>query len=136
MLESSACRGTVVIISCYHRIVNKNITREENIMASVASIVANLNTTRRDAHVGDGVTFIYWSDRPVGTVVRVETPNRCVVQEDRVVADETGAHAVSITPDPDAPETTLVRTRKGWKVKGEPIRVVMGKRDYYYDIGF
>ena len=102
----------------------------------MTSIIANPKTVTLNAHVGDGVTFLYWSDRTVGTVVRVETPNRCVVQEDRIVTDETGAHAVSITPDPDAPETTLLRTKRGWKVKGEPIRVIMGERDYYYDIGF
>ena len=104
------------------------------------SVINSLATRPRakypDAHVGDGVTFIYWSDRTVGTVVRVETPNRCVVKDDIVVTADDGIHAKTITRDPDAPETTLLRTKKGWKVKGEPIRVLMGVRDYYYDIGF
>lgn len=93
-------------------------------------------TKHPDAHVGDGVTFIYWSDRTVGTVVRVETLNRCVVKDDAVVLDEDGIHAKTITRNPDAPEIILLRTKKGWKVKGEPTRVLMGCRDYYYDRDF
>jgi hypothetical protein len=102
---------------------------------SVVNMLASQSRKAPDAHVGDGVTFIYWSDRNCGTVEKILTPNRCVVRRDAVQWNADGTARV-VARDVEGVQSTLIRTKRGWKVMGESTRVQMGVRDPYTDPNF
>lgn len=86
-------------------------------------------------NIGDGVTFICGSDRTVGTVIDILSPCRIVAQDDDVIQDGNG-YAKTITRNENNPVRTLIKGRKGWKVLNQPQRVIVGVRDFYYDLSF
>lgn len=107
-----------------------------------------------DPKVGDGVTICHWTDRSVGTIVSVITPDHIVYTEDDTVADKSkgelpmGHQEWINTPRPEGMRVHALRHKNGkWyiarvgangrytvSVKSTPVAI--GRRDYYHDWSF
>lgn len=120
------------------------------------SLINNLMDAGRQAEptVGEGVTFLHWSDRSPATIVSVsrfgpkaqkagQVKSFEVVPDDyRVVSGSThdGSAQYEITPTPEekwaGKRKILVKaTAKGWTSAGGTA-VAVGYRDAYYDPTF
>jgi len=96
--------------------------------------------------VGDGATFLFWSDRHAGTVVEVRDGGRTVtVQEDTATrVDSNGmsdAQRYEFTRNLDGRKQTFTLRKNGrYVAKGQGMRngttVRLGTRDHYYDYSF
>ncbi len=94
--------------------------------------------------VGDGATFLHWSDRSPGTITAVKG-NSVWIRGDhyKVVSGSTmdGSAQYEFSPDEDAPSVEYTKRRNGQYVrKGQPMkngsRVALGYRDAYHDPSF
>lgn len=93
--------------------------------------------------VGMGATELMWSDRHAYTIVRVFSPTKIWVQQDKAIVVKGSIHDGSAVyvfeEDPSRPEK-LVTFRKdgkwheGGTIKGTPFAI--GYRDEYYDPTF
>lgn len=91
--------------------------------------------------VGVGATIYMYSDRIACTVVEVKSKCRAIIQRDKAIrTDKTGAYS-------ENQEYRFERNINGmlyeiycrngiWRVKDSKERVVIGKRDEYYDYSF
>lgn len=94
-----------------------------------------------EIRVGVGATIYMYSDRIACTVVEVKSKCRAIIQRDKVIrTDKTGAYS-------ENQEYRFERNINGmlyeiycrngiWRVKDSKERVVIGKRDEYYDYTF
>lgn len=112
---------------------------------SLINLLQQSNTKTAEVKVGDGATFLHWSDRTPGTVsevvnfksgARQGTPRRIAVRPDKyeVVSgsQRDGSAKYEITPDPEAPVLWFTLGKRGWVgVKGGRLRV--GDREVWYD---
>lgn len=103
----------------------------------------------KEPEVGDGVTFLYWSDRKPGTIVEVErfkTGQRAgqvkavvVVGDKAIRTDNNGrsdAQSYRFETVWDGPRTRVTVRKDGkWKTEGGT-RVLIGERDAYHDYSF
>lgn len=103
----------------------------------------------KEPEVGDGVTFVYWSDRKAGTVVEVErfkTGQRAgqvkavLVTDDKAIrTDSNGmsdAQSYRFETVWDGPRVRATIRKDGkWRTEGGT-RVLIGERDAYYDYSF
>jgi hypothetical protein len=115
---------------------------------SFINVIQQSNTKTAEVKVGDGVTFLHWSDRTPGTVAEVincksgpkkDTPRKIGVRPDdyKVISGSPhdGSAKYEITENPDAPITWFLLTPRGWKGEhGGYLRV--GDRDVYQDPSF
>lgn len=113
----------------------------------INGLYANSNNSKTP-EVGDGVTFLYWSDRKPGTVVEVVRfksgarkgeVKGIKVQEDHVElisgSQHTGDEKYEITPDTNAPVLTYnLRGGKYIQVGSDGMKLVLGGRDYHQDM--
>ena len=110
--------------------------------------INNLINSSATPVVGEGVTFLLWTDRKPGTVTEVvyyksgakKGQLRMVrVQEDHVVHlgydPSLGYDEVMYERDTEAPVQEYRVTDRGWTDKFGG-RLVTGHRDYYYDPHF
>ena len=91
--------------------------------------------------VGAGATIYMYSDRVACTVIEVKSKCKAVIQRDKAIRiDKTGAYS-------ESQEYKFERNMNGmkyeiycrngiWRVKDSKERVVIGKRDEYYDYTF
>lgn len=95
--------------------------------------------------VGDGATFLHWSDRSPGTVVEVVSSKEIVVQADnyKLVNGSTLSESQNyeFSPNPDGAKRTFTLRKNGrWVSKGSGMKsgstVAVGFRDAYYDPTF
>ena|SRR5688572_14611740 len=89
--------------------------------------------------VGMGVTILSWTDRDAGTITWVSASGKSFrFREDKATrSDSNGmseSQSYAYEPDPNAPERTARKTKKGWRDKGQ--KVVIGYRDAYHDYSF
>ncbi len=99
--------------------------------------------------VGDGATILGWTDRRAATVVSFErnakgTKNRVGIVEDN--AKRTDSNGLSelqtyeFSPGTGSPSYFTLRKNGKWVREGESInggqRIIIGKRDHYYDFSF
>lgn len=99
-----------------------------------------------EPEVGMGATILGWTDRYAATIVEVKNNGKTVViQEDNARRiDSNGMsenQTYEHTPNTDAPRKTYTLRKSGQYVKqGEPIqgggRILIGRRDHYYDFSF
>ncbi len=91
--------------------------------------------------VGMGVTFLGWTDRHAGTIVKILSPTRIQVQQDLATrTDSNGmseAQTYEFAPNPSAPvQTFSLRKDGGYKKVGGTSQLLIGKRSEYYDYSF
>jgi hypothetical protein len=91
--------------------------------------------------VGDGATLTFYSDREAGTVVKVCTPRKVVVQIDKATrTDQNGmSESQDYTYAPDLNGrlyTFTLRKNGGWRESKGSTGVRFGVRDKYYDFNF
>lgn len=95
--------------------------------------------------VGMGVTFLYWTDRRPGTIIKVISDREIVVQGDNYErTDSNGmsdAQSYRYWPNPNAGESIYTLRKNGsWVKKGDPMkngaRIAVGNREMYYDFSF
>jgi hypothetical protein len=102
-----------------------------------------------DVKIGDGVTFLHWTDRDPGTVAEIVTFKTGAragqikaigVRADNYVitsgSEYDGSAQYEITPDPDARVIYATLRKNGkFETKGGT-RVAVGYRDRHYDPSF
>ena len=88
--------------------------------------------------IGMGATKLSWSDRDPYTIVEIISKNKIVVQADEAenIGDVCYDQQWKITPNPNGHKTTLIQTKKGWKVLGGCTRFIIGRREKYFDYEF
>jgi hypothetical protein len=115
---------------------------------SLTNLIAD-GRQSKEPEVGDGVTFVYWSDRKPGTVVEVERfktgpqagqVKAVLVTDDKAIrTDSNGmsdAQSYRFETVWDGPRTRATLRKDGkWKTKGGT-RVLIGERDAYHDYSF
>jgi len=107
------------------------------------SLINNLmsNTSQVTPEVGMGVTFLYYTDRSAGTIVRVISDRKIVVKADRAIrTDKNGMSDCQnyiFEVAEDANEIVVTKRKNGkWQVsKGGPV-VSLGHRSHYHDYSF
>jgi len=107
--------------------------------------------------VGDGATILHYTDRDACTVVKVCTPRKILIQEDKhkllngfesgepdaltftpggFCGHTSGTQRWEHTPDPDAPVRTVTLRKDGeWRLSGLGNTVVEG-RSHFHDYNF
>jgi hypothetical protein len=116
---------------------------------SLINVLQQSNTKTAEVKVGDGVTFLHWSDRSPGTVAEIQnfksgpkagTPRRIGVRADdyKVIKGSVhdGSAVYEITPNPEARVSWFLLTKKGWKREGGSTFLRVGERDVYSDPTF
>jgi hypothetical protein len=91
--------------------------------------------------VGDGATLTFYSDREAGTVIKVLTPRKVVVQIDKATrTDKNGmseSQEYSYLPDPlGAIHVFTLRKTGRWIESKGSTGVRFGERDKYHDFSF
>jgi hypothetical protein len=119
--------------------------REELIMPKIkvfGNLMNRIAESGKDPvpKVGDGLTIMMHSDRHPGTVTYVSKNGGIIkFREDKVKiikgSQQDGSAEYEIAPDPTAPERVARRNRYG-QYKSEGSRIVIGKREEYYDPSF
>ncbi|WP_128378525.1 hypothetical protein [Streptomyces cavernae] len=116
---------------------------------SLVNVLQQTNTKTATVKVGDGVTFLRWSDRSPGTVAEVQTfksgpkagtPRRIGVRADnyKIVSgsQQGGSARYEITQDPEARVFWYRLTKKGWKREGGSTFLHVGTREVWCDPTF
>jgi hypothetical protein len=90
--------------------------------------------------VGEGCTFLHWTDRSAGTVVKVSPSGKTAwVRADKAIRTDT--HGMSDSQSyryeaiPDAPLTAVRLGKRGWRTSGGTT-VAFGYRRAYHDYSF
>ena len=95
--------------------------------------------------VGEGVTELMWSDRHAFTIIRVESPRRIVVQQDKAArTDHNGmseSQDYSFAPNPEGATAILTLRKNGrWIRNGTPAKGgtcwLVGTHREYHDFSF
>ena len=84
--------------------------------------------------VGMGATELMWSDRYPYTIIKVLGKARIMVQEDKYVELPNGNEVFE--RDPEGEIKTLVKTTRGWKIRGQKTYFRLNMRSYYIDPSF
>lgn len=91
--------------------------------------------------VGEGATLLFYSDREAGTVIKVLTPRKVVVQID--IATRTDKNGMSetqeytYTPNPLGKQHVFTLRKSGrWIESKGTTGVRFGERDAYYDFSY
>lgn len=125
-------------------------------MSNTNNLVSNIKhgmVNRPDPAVGLGVTICIGSDRYVGTIKRIMSPDLFVFTRDDVKAAPKNAgmgHQDWVyTPQPDGDECFAKRGKDGrwyeahktpkgnWSIsKRQSPPILVGEKDYYYDWSF
>lgn len=107
------------------------------------SLVNHLSGGQTKApEVGDGVTFLYWTDRKPGTIIEVSKSGRVItVQEDTATRiDSNGmsdAQSYEYSPNPEGAVSKYSKRKDGrWKAVGGTSEIAVGYRDKYHDYSF
>ena len=91
--------------------------------------------------VGMGVTFLYYSDRAAGTVVKVCSDRKILVKPDRAIRTDNNGMSESqsylFEVIEDAKPIAVTKRKDGsWRVSKEGTGVAIGYRSYYHDFSF
>ena len=94
-----------------------------------------------EIRVGVGATIYMYSDRIACTVIEIKSKCRAIIQRDKAIRiDKTGAYSESQEYRFERNENGMqyeIYCRNGiWRVKDSKERVVIGRRDEYYDYTF
>ena len=104
-----------------------------------------------ELHVGMGATETLYSDRKPYEVVEVITQNKVVVSPckwhriDNNGMSDCQEYEYELEPyrewtgwngEPKNNNVVLIRTKRGWKAKGEDRRFILGVKERYYDYTF
>lgn len=113
----------------------------------ISNILLNSNTPTPE--VGMGATIAMWTDRRAATIVEVikfETGERAgqiealVVQRDNAKRlDKYGmsdAQSYDYSPNPEAPRLTFTANKKGQFTARSGDKLIIGRRDEYFDYSF
>lgn len=98
-----------------------------------------------DPIVGMGVTFLCYTDRHAGTIVRVESPSRIVVREDHAIRTDglgrSDQQTYRYMSNAEAAEQVFTKRKNGqWIKQGDPMTngqvIAINVRDAYHDYSF
>lgn len=91
-----------------------------------------------EPQVGDGVTFVEWTDREPATIIRITPSGRLIAQMDDATYTYPTGEMTSCRQDRTGSVRTVVRRSDGrWSLYGSPsVTVMIGVRAGYRDMTF
>ena len=95
------------------------------------------NGNSKELKIGEGATIYMYSDRVACTIIEIKSKCKAVIQKDKAVCVG-GAYSNEWELSRDENGMTYeIYCRNGiWRVVGSKEKVVIGKRDEYYDYSF
>lgn len=108
-----------------------------------------LSNSSKAPEIGEGATFLHWSDRSAGTVVALRYYGKGAAKageikevdvrpcDSKVISGSThdGSARYEITENEETRPITVYRRKNGWETKGGS-RVAFGYRSVYHDPHF
>ena len=96
-----------------------------------------VRTSNKSIEIGEGATIYWWTDRTACTVIEVSKSGKFAkIQEDKAIEETPMSNNYKYEKDTKG-RIFEIYCRKGiWKTKEEKQKVIIGKRDKYYDYSF
>lgn len=109
-------------------------------VGSLTNRLLERQANEEEIKVGMGATIYWYSDRSACTVIEVLSKCKIIIQRDKAVRVDTKGMSESqeyqFEKDTNGMTYECYCRNGVWKTKGSKQRVVIGKRDEYYDYSF